>query len=44
MFVASGVAEIRIERMFRWLFRFIAVMILSLMVITYVPGLSLALI
>ena len=43
MFVASGVAGIKIERMFKWLFRFIAVMVLSLMVITYVPGLSLVL-
>ena len=43
MFVASGVAGIPIERMFRWLFKFIAIMIISLMVITYVPALSLAL-
>lgn len=42
MFVASGVAGIPIERMFRWLFKFIAIMILSLLVITYCPTLSLA--
>lgn len=40
MFVAAGIANIRVERMFRWLFKFILVMIAALLVITFVPALS----
>lgn len=40
MFVAAGIGELRVERMFKWLFKFIIVMIAALMVITFVPALS----
>lgn len=43
MFIASGIAGIPIERMFKWLFKFVLIMVISLLVVTYVPALSLAL-
>lgn len=44
MFVASGIAQIPVERMFRWLFPFIAVLIIALAIINVFPQLSLFLV
>lgn len=44
LFVAAGVGGIKPESMFRWLFPCIGVLIISLLLITYIPGISLALI
>ena len=41
MFVASGVAKIKVEGMFKWLFFYVGVLFAVLMVVTYVPQMSL---
>lgn len=43
MFVASGVAKIPVERMFKWLFFYVGVLFAVLMVVTYWPALSMTL-
>jgi len=44
LFIACGIARISMEQLMRPLAVFLAVLLINLMVITYVPGLSLALI
>jgi C4-dicarboxylate transporter DctM subunit len=44
LFIACGIAKVRMEQLMKPLSVFLAVLIVNLMVITYVPGLSLALI
>jgi TRAP-type C4-dicarboxylate transport system permease large subunit len=44
LFIACGIAKIQMEQLMKPLSVFLAVLVLNLMVITYVPGLSLALI
>ncbi|MFN7633154.1 MAG: TRAP transporter large permease, partial [Acetobacteraceae bacterium] len=44
LFIACGIAKIQMEQLMKPLSVFLAVLLLNLMVITYVPGLSLALI
>lgn len=44
LFIACGVAQIRMEQLMRPLALFLAVLLANLMAITYLPGLSLALI
>jgi C4-dicarboxylate transporter DctM subunit len=44
LFIACGIARISMEQLMRPLAVFLAVLVINLMVITYVPGLSLALI
>lgn len=41
MFVASGVAKIKVEGMFKWLFFYVGVLFAVLMVVTYVPQMPL---
>ncbi|MCQ4636816.1 TRAP transporter large permease [Anaerovorax odorimutans] len=43
MFVAAGVGGIKPENMFKWLFPCIAVLIVALLIITYIPAISLGL-
>lgn len=44
LFIACGIAKIQMEQMMKPLSVFLAVLVVNLMVITYVPGLSLALV
>ena len=44
LFIACGIAKIQMEQLMKPLSVFLAVLVLNLMVITYVPGLSLALV
>lgn len=44
MFVASGIANIQVERMFKWLIPFILVLIFGLLIINVFPQLSLFLV
>ena len=41
LFIATGVAEVRLEDLIKKVIPFIAVMIAMLMMVTYIPGLSL---
>lgn len=43
LFVGSSLVPVKVERMFKWLPLFLAVLIIDLMIITYVPSLSLSL-
>jgi C4-dicarboxylate transporter DctM subunit len=43
MFVAAGLTGMSVEKMFRWLFPCIGVLIVALLFVTYVPFLSLGL-
>ena len=40
LFVASSISNIKIEKMFKWLFPLIGVLIVSLLIITFIPWLS----
>ena len=44
MFIASGIGKIPPENMFKWLFPMIGVLIVALLIVTYVPQLSLFLV
>lgn len=41
LFIATGVAEVRLEDLIKKVIPFIAIMIVMLMMVTYIPGLSL---
>lgn len=40
IFVASGIAKIPVERMFKWLAFYVATLLIALMLITYIPAIS----